>query len=288
MLTLKASAKLNLYLHVLGRRAGGYHDIESLVAFTALADGLTIMPANELSLTVDGEFANEAGASETNLVLRAAEALRKHTGCTAGAALHLTKNIPVGAGLGGGSADAAACLRGLNRLWQLGLSQQDLRAIALPLGADVPMCLDSVPAIARGIGEDLTPLLGDMPPLYAVLVHPRTPLLTKDVYAAYKPGAPATAWQHTAAHGAAAFLATLATTRNHLQPAAVAVDSNVAEVLLTLETLQPASPFVRMSGSGACCFALYASASEAARAAAELARHYPHWWVKQTELLPAH
>jgi 4-diphosphocytidyl-2-C-methyl-D-erythritol kinase len=282
-LTLRAPAKINLFLHVLGRRADGYHTIETLVAFTELADELTITPSAELSLAVTGDFAADAGGGDANLVMRAAQALRDATGTQQGAALSLTKHIPVGGGLGGGSADAAAALRGLNRFWSLGLNQRELQTIAATLGADVPMCLQSVPAIARGIGEDLVPLLWPLPTLYAVLVHPRVPLLTKDVYAAFEVPTQAPAWQE-ATSDAATFLVSLAPTRNHLQRAAIRVSGHVAELLLTLETLQPTPPFVRMTGSGACCYALFTSRNDADKAAKTMRKQQPHWWMQVTTL----
>lgn len=279
----RAAAKLNLYLHVLNKRADGYHAIESLVVFTSLADEVTVKAADTLSLTTLGEFADAAGDGEGNLVLKAARALQEHTGCKQGAELTLTKNIPVGAGLGGGSADAAAALRGLNDFWQLGLNAAQLHALAVPLGADVAMCLASAPVIARGIGEQLSPLRHPLPALHALLVHPRTPLLTKAVYGAFtlQPSAPV--WEDRAMDTAAFFRA-LAATRNHLQPAAIAVDPIVAEILLALETLHPAPNLARMTGSGACCFALYETAETAARAAETLRQNYPNWWIKAVEI----
>jgi 4-diphosphocytidyl-2-C-methyl-D-erythritol kinase len=280
---LQAPAKLNLYLYLTGKRDDGYHLLESLVVFTELADIVEIEPSPALSLQVQGEFADSSGAVEDNLVLRAARALAAKAGVNHGARLTLTKNIPVGAGLGGGSADAAAVLRGLNRFWDLNISQQDLRWIATTLGADVAMCLDSMPAIARGVGDVLTPLLPPPPKLNVLLVHPRVPLLTKDVYKASRLGDPAPAWKPKSMKPKD-FIASLQETRNHLQRPAIAVDSRVAEVLLALETLQPTPDLVRMSGSGACCFGLYAEAQHAQQAHQRISKQYPHWWVALTTL----
>ena len=282
-ITVRAPAKLNLYLHILDKRADGYHSIESLVVFTQLADALVLTPkAHGLTLTVDGEFARDAGGDDTNLVLKAARALQAQAGISYGAIIQLTKNIPVGAGLGGGSADAAAMLRGFCRLWNIQLDQRSVRALATTLGADVAMCLDSVPVITRGIGEQLAPVLKPLPPLYALLVHPRRPLLTKDVYGAFTLGEAAPAWNEDAE-----FMTALKGMRNHLQRAAIAVDGHVAEVLLALETLQPAPELVRMTGSGACCFALYRDEAQGQRAAQQLAQHYPNWWVKLSAIARA-
>lgn len=283
-ITVTAPAKLNLYLHILGRRPDGYHLLESLVVFTSLVDRLRIEPAASLSLRVEGPFAADMGTHEQNLVQHAARALQAHTGTQHGARITLHKQIPVGAGLGGGSADAAAALRGLNDLWQLGLSDAALQALALPLGADVPMCLAARPVIACGIGEQLerAPAL---PVLHAVLVYPRRVLHSAAVYGAYRhEGArPSPALPHTT--DTPAWMAALGATRNDLQQAAIRLAPEVAEVLLALETVQPSPPVVRMSGSGACCFALYADANDAARASATLATHYPSWWVQAVRVI---
>lgn len=285
---LRAPAKLNLFLHLLGRRADGYHLLESLVVFTDLADTLAIEPAETLSLSVIGEFADEAGALDDNLVLRAARALQAKLPERKGAKLTLTKNIPVGAGLGGGSADAAAALRGLAHMWDAHLSQRDLRYLAAGLGADVPMCLDSAPSIARDTGTQVTPLLVPLPPLWVVLVYPNITLLTKAVYGAVgNEFAPAPNWKEDFL-SAGAFIHSLKPTRNDLQRPAIATNPVVAETLLALETVQPAAELVRMTGSGACCFALYANQADAESAAANLTRHYPEWWVKVTGLAPRH
>lgn len=283
-ITLRAYAKLNLYLHLLGRRADGYHTLESLVAFTDFADSITLNAAPALSLDVVGEFAADAGSAENNLVVRAANALQAYTSTALGAHITLTKNIPVGAGLGGGSADAAAVLRGLNRMWQLSLDKPTLSSIAAKLGADVAMCLDSVPAIARGVGELVTPSVQPLPHLNVLLVHPRVALLTKQVYAAVDmPTSGVASWLGVT-QPPAAFFEGLTATRNHLQRAAITVDPQVAQLLLALEMLQPAANFVRMSGSGACCYALFEDATHCARAAENMTKNYPHWWVAQTTL----
>lgn len=278
-LTLNAPAKLNLYLHLMGRRTDGYHLLESLVVFTDLADTLVIDAADELSLTLDGPFATAAGDTEHNLVLKAARALQLHTHTRHGARMSLIKNIPVGAGLGGGSADAAAALRGFNTLWGLGLSDGELASIGLTLGADVPLCLAGKPTIMRGIGEELAPFEAPLPTLTALLVYPNSPLATRAVYeACAKLPIPATSPWRPVMGEASSFLASLAPTRNHLQQAAIGLNVEVAEVLLALETLVVTPDFVRMTGSGACCFALYANAVDAKTAYAQIVREHPNWF----------
>ncbi len=283
-LTLVAPAKLNLYLHVLGKREDGYHDLESLVVFTEFADRLTVEPAEDLSLVVEGEFAEASGAAENNLVLKAARALQSKLPQRPGAKITLTKHIPVGAGLGGGSADAAATLRGLNRFWGMDLSYRDLLWMAGTLGADVPMCIASTPAIARGTGTELVPFLTHWPRISLLLVHPRVALLSKDVYGALELPKDARPSAEIPLHHPAILLDSLKSTRNDLQRAAIVREAKVAQVLLALETLQPAPSLVRMSGSGACCFAIYTDHTVANKAADSIARNHPDWWVKVTEL----
>lgn len=288
LLHLQAPAKLNLALHIQGRRADGYHLLESLVVFTEFGDTLSIAAADRLQLTIQGEFATEAGEGEHNLVLRAAKALQSATDCYKGARITLTKNIPVGAGLGGGSADAAAVLHGLQQLWKTELSADRLAALALPLGADIPMCLLSKPLIARGVGEVLAPLPQALPPLHVVLVHPRTPLLSGDVYRAlnYPLDVARESDLQVPDHGdGSSFTRWLATTRNDLQPPAMAISPIVAELLLAMETAQPSPLLVRMTGSGACCFALFSDAQAAERYARQVQAQYPQWWVKNTKII---
>lgn len=281
-----APAKVNLTLHILGKRADGYHDIESLTAFAQFGDGLEVCASDKLQLSVEGEFAAAAGGGDANLVLRAARLMQAKTDCTRGAAIRLEKYIPVGAGLGGGSANAAAVLHALNRLWALDVPLDTLLSWAPELGADVAMCLAARPTIARGIGEVLTPLPNALPEIHAVLVHPRTPLLTSDVYRALvmKDGAQPMLLTSPALQDFAQCITYLTHCRNDLQEAAMQVSPDVGRVLQALAKTIPRAPLVRMTGSGACCFALYATAQEAADAAVQLQTRHSGWWVKATAL----
>lgn len=275
-----APAKLNLYLHITGKRADGYHDLESLVVFTGLADMLTVQPGEGLSIAVSGPFADAAGADHDNLVLRAARLLQQVSGTQQGAAFTLEKNIPAGAGLGGGSSDAATALRLLNALWALGMTDAQLHVLATQLGADVAMFLQAPrPLLARGTGTELTPLATPLPPLHAVLVYPHTPLLTAAVYGRMSAPVPRPSW-----NDALEPLAQLAVMHNDLQRPAISLLPEVAEILLAFETALPTPLLARMTGSGACCFALYATAEEAARSADAIQRAHPHWWVASTKL----
>jgi 4-diphosphocytidyl-2-C-methyl-D-erythritol kinase len=170
-LTLSAPAKLNLYLHVIGRRDDGFHLLDSLVAFAAVHDTLVIEPASQLSLENTGTFGRSLPVSSDNLVMRAAERLRDLAGISEGARITLIKELPVASGIGGGSADAAAAIKGLARLWNLHPGQHDLSGLALDLGADVPVCLFGRPAFMGGIGEQIEPL-ADLPAVPLVLVNP--------------------------------------------------------------------------------------------------------------------
>ena len=306
-----APAKLNLFLHITGKRADGYHLLESMVVFTDLADTLTVEASDTLSLYVEGAFAKGSGEVYDNLVLRAARLLQPHT--THGARITLTKNIPVGAGLGGGSADAAATLRVLNAFWGLHLEDAALLALAPQLGADVAMCLHSRPLIASGVGEVIAPLAHPLPALHAVLVYPRTKLLSKDVYAALlpSPDAPKSALtspkgevtlvspsEYKTHHGLTsplgevefllrnsgegfpAFIHQLTSTRNDLQHPATTLSPEVVAVLHAMEAALPMPALVRMTGSGSCCFALFEHTDHAADYVRCLAKTHPNWWVK--------
>lgn len=279
MLTAKANAKLNFYLHIQGKRDDGYHLLESLVAFTSFGDQLAVEADNLLSLVVEGEFAKEAG-SDDNLVLRAARALQKTCKITQGARITLTKNIPVGAGLGGGSADAAATLKLLGKFWAVIPSHDQLHQIAVSLGADVPMCLANQPLIARGIGDEITLLKEPLPELYAVLVYPRVHLSTPDVYKRYQherdipPSVVMPAKTDL-------FLDSLKSTRNQLQRAAISLSPEVAEVLLALEGY-PQAKLVRMCGSGSSCFALCDNADSTVSLLKDMRKRYPDWWIEAT------
>ena len=282
-----APAKVNLYLHVTGRRPDGYHLLDSLAVFPAVGDRLLAMPAEALSLTFEGPFGavleGEADNPETgNLVLRAARAL----GGTAGARIVLEKQLPVASGIGGGSADAAATLRLLCRLWGLPLAcspvgsagaasaPAGLAAIALTLGADVPVCLASRPARMGGVGEALTPAPG-LPPAGMVLVNPGVALATAAVFRARGAGFSAPAELPASWPDAAAMANDLGKLRNDLEPPAIGLCPVIGVVLSALAAV-PGCLLARMSGSGATCFGLFPDAPTAEAAARALAR--PGWW----------
>jgi 4-diphosphocytidyl-2-C-methyl-D-erythritol kinase len=271
----RAPAKLNLDLHVTGRRADGYHLLDSLVVFLDLADELTLTPAASLDLRAQGPMAGDLPAGQGNIVLRAARALARATSVTDGAAITLDKRLPVAAGIGGGSADAAAALRGLCRLWGVRPEPEALAELALGLGADVPACLDGRPLRMCGVGERLDPL-ADLPPLDLVLVNPRRPLATADVFRTL--ALPQGGLEEPPAALDLAPLDRLPRSRNDLEAPAQARLPEIGRVLAALgET--PGCRLARMSGSGPTCFGLFADAPAAQAAALELARRQPGWWV---------
>jgi 4-diphosphocytidyl-2-C-methyl-D-erythritol kinase len=270
-----APAKVNLHLHVLGRRPDGYHEIDSLVAFADIGDHLHAAPAAQLSLTLGGpEAAGLAGLGDDNLVLRAARHLAADAGIAAGAALDLEKHLPVAAGLGGGSSDAAAALTVLAKLWRL--PAESAAGVAARLGADVPVCLHGRPAWVGGFGERITPAPG-LPQAGILLANPRIALPTAAVFKARR-GAFGTPGRFAPMPADARGLAkALALCRNDLTEAAIALVPEIAVVLARLEAL-PGALFARMSGSGASCFALFADRTAAAGAARILAAAEPGWW----------
>jgi 4-diphosphocytidyl-2-C-methyl-D-erythritol kinase len=278
----QAPAKINLTLRVLGRRADGYHALESLVAFAELSDTLTLAPGDAPSFDVSGPFAASCGPAADNLVLKACAALGERTAGLLTGRFSLVKNIPVAAGLGGGSADAAAALRLLARCNKMKLDDVRLMQSARVVGADVPVCLDPQPRIMRGVGDELSAPL-KMPRLAALLVNPGIALATRDVFAKINPPQAAQKPLADVPDEAEALFAFLAGTENDLTLAATHCAPVVAEVIEHLRVL-PGVRLARMSGSGATCFALFGSASEAAAAAQKLLASRKDWWVCPTIL----
>jgi 4-diphosphocytidyl-2-C-methyl-D-erythritol kinase len=278
----KAPAKVNLTLRVLGRRADGYHDIESLVAFAGVGDALTFMPGGALALAVGGPTAAAAGDVADNLVLKAARALAERVEGLKLGRFTLSKRLPVSAGLGGGSADAAAALRLLARANRMAPDDPRLLQAARATGADVPVCLDPRARLMRGIGDILSAPL-DLPRLFALLVNPGVAVATKDVFAALNvPHAEHIAQAPTPA-GPAGLLAEIANGRNDLEGPGIELEPAIADVLAVLRKL-PGCRLARMSGSGATCFGLFDSTRAATAAARTLRVGYPAWWARATVL----
>lgn len=281
-----APAKVNLALHVTGQRQDGFHRLHSLCVFTELADHVTVAPAAADSLNVCGPFAPDMPTGRSNLVTRALEKFRNRfpKALEHGVAISLDKHLPVAAGLGGGSADAAAVLRALARLSTHAIADADLFALASTLGADVPMCVLSRPCEVTGIGERIRPLNG-FPAMHLVLVNPGVPVPTPEVFRRLvdrvnepMPGLP------DVFERAALVSLWLEETRNDLEPPATEIVPAIAEILSAL-AITPGCSHARMSGSGATCFGLYGSASAAHQAAHDLRARMPQYWVAATPIL---
>lgn len=279
----RAPAKINLTLHVLGRRPDGYHALDSLVAFSGFGDTLTLVPGGALSLTVTGPTGEASGTVDDNLVLRAARALQERRAGIAAGAFHLVKRLPVAAGIGGGSSDAAAALRLLARLNGVAPDDALLLDAARATGSDVPVCL--VPRARRmsGAGEHVGEPLG-LTPLHAVLVNPGVAVATPEVFRglSLNRGEEVAGAAHPAvAAGLSreAAIRLLSDTRNDLEPPALALAPVIGEALDALRAA-PGCRLARMSGSGATVFALFDNRRGAARAARDLARVRRTWWVK--------
>jgi 4-diphosphocytidyl-2-C-methyl-D-erythritol kinase len=278
----RAPAKINLTLHVLGRRADGYHDIESLVAFAGVSDALTFAPGPALALAVSGPTAAAAGDVGDNLVLKAARALAERVERLTLGRFALSKRLPVAAGLGGGSADAAAALRLLAGANAIALDDPRLMQAARATGADVPVCLDPRARLMRGTGDILSAPL-DLPRLFTVLVNPGVAVSTREVFAALNLPPDKRAAQADPRPGRAELLAETAAGRNDLEGPAIELQPAIADVLAVLRKL-PDCRLARMSGSGATCFGLFRSTRTASAAARTLRVGYPAWWVRATVL----
>ncbi len=278
-----APAKLNLTLHVTGKRADGYHELDSLVAFADLHDTISVRPATEVGLSLTGPFAPALADEADNLVLKAARALAVAASVSNGAAIDLNKRLPVAGGIGGGSADAAAALRALAALWKIDLSAPGLSGLAMALGADVPVCLAGRAAYMSGAGErlDPAPLL---PPAALVLANPMRPLATKAVFDAFDGRFTAADRFEHAPADARELADLLAARRNDLTEPARQCLPEIGAVLEALNAA-PGALIARMSGSGATCFALFAGPAEAERAANAIASAHTDWWVRAGRLV---
>ncbi len=266
-------AKINLALHVRRRRADGYHELETLFAFAETGDRLKATPSERLGLTITGPFADGLTIGPDNLVLRAVAQLGAANGITPRIAFTLEKNLPIAAGIGGGSADAAAALRLAARFWGEASLRVKPAEIALSLGADVPACLVSQSCHGTGVGEHLSPLPGrGLAGLPILLVNPRQPCPTGPVFTAWdgvdRGKLDPDAWREG---------------RNDLQAPACALVPVIGDVLSRLQAL-PGARLVRMSGSGATCFALFDTMDDAQAAAGAIARTRPNWWTLATRL----
>ncbi|MEM9440249.1 MAG: 4-(cytidine 5'-diphospho)-2-C-methyl-D-erythritol kinase [Pseudomonadota bacterium] len=271
-----AYAKINLDLRICHRRPDGYHNLDSIVVFANVGDKLTFTPADDLTLTVDGPFGLDLSSDDDNLVIRAAKALAHLAGREARARIRLEKHLPIAAGIGGGSADAAATLRGLIRLWKLPVTTSDLLPLATSLGADVPVCLKSTAARMQGIGDVLTSL---SPPtsLPLVLINAGKAISTPDVFRALgeHSGLRSSKLDDVTRQG---FRDHLQSSVNDLESAAIQIEPIIRSVLDVISA-EPGCFFARMSGSGATCFGVFDTPGFRDAAVSTLKGRYPSWWV---------
>lgn len=274
-----APAKINLFLHVGERRPDGYHDLESLAAFADVGDELCFRDSGETSLEIHGPFADGLAGDESNLVFRAAVAMSKGFGTTRGAHIVLEKNLPVSSGIGGGSADAAATMRGLSQLWGINADTKTLRTLAESLGSDVPVCVASVPSWMEGRGERVTEI-PNLPGLSVVLVNPGVEISTSEIFAALKQRRGVGIRRPPAFATTNELLEFLRATTNDLEPPAGAVAPIINETLDALRSTRGVE-LARMSGSGATCFALYQDMAHASAAVSTLNRAQPGWWARK-------
>ena len=276
-----APAKVNLYLHVTGRRDDGYHLLDSLVVFADVGDRITINEAPVLILRHAGPFADALPRPGQNLIVKAATALRDAFSIDAGAAIILEKNLPVASGIGGGSADAAAAIRGLCRLWDIRVDDPRVSQVALSLGADIPVCLGRTTCVMRGIGEELRPVSG-VGPFAAVLVNPGIDVPTPAVFKA-RTGwfSDPVAWPDPSNVGDV--ISNLLQTHNDLEVPAISLAPEIGDVLAALADI-PGVLQARMSGSGATCFAIFETTEAAQAATAQLKRGHPAWWTAATNI----
>ena len=277
---IQARAKINWTLNVVGRREDGYHLLDMLMQPLALHDTLRIEPAEGLRLTIDG--ADTLSVGEDNLILRAAKALQTAGGVSSGADIRLTKRIPMGAGLGGGSADAAAALKGLNALWELDFNLNQLCAIGEKLGADIPFCLHDAPRRAQGIGEILTPIASRVFPL--VLVQPCAALSTKEVFNAYHSGVYQAPDNEKAMDALAAgdLNALKKYAGNVLESASIPLRPEIREAKEAL--YQSGAAFAQMTGSGSVVFGAFESKDVALKANEALKQRYATCILTETAL----
>jgi 4-diphosphocytidyl-2-C-methyl-D-erythritol kinase len=271
---------------VLGQRSDGYHLLDSLVMFANVGDVVRVESGPKLALEITGPFANDLAAAdpETNLVIRAARALASLGGIQPTATITLEKNLPVAAGVGGGSSDAAAALHALKVLWGLDTSHADLAALGLEIGADVPACLAGQTLYMAGAGKQID-LAPSMPTLSLVLVGPNAPLSTAQVFKAFN-----AKWSNPGrlapTDATVDFVQELASRHNDLQAPAMALQPTIGEALGALAAGQGCL-LARMSGSGVVCFGIFGSLGAAEVAAASIARQQPNWWVVATETIGA-
>jgi 4-diphosphocytidyl-2-C-methyl-D-erythritol kinase len=286
LISLSASAKINLYLHVIKHRQDGYHELDSLVTFAGIHDNIHLTPTTDLKLFLTGPYRNDLGLENNNLVIKAAIALREKTGVNLGANIVLEKNLPVASGIGGGSADCAAVLKGLVQLWKIDINISDLNQLCLQLGSDIPVCYHGQTAFMSGRGEIINNA-PTLPSCWLVLVNPGFSLSTRAVFKARQKILKknySQSGQFLVSPKTTNQLASLLKERsNDLTEAAISLQPEISEVLKALRNTDSVL-LTRMSGSGATCFGVYDNFSSAKLAAKNISFNYPNWWVRPTPI----
>ncbi|AIL65647.1 4-diphosphocytidyl-2-C-methyl-D-erythritol kinase [Rickettsiales bacterium Ac37b] len=283
--TLKAKAKINLFLHVTSRTENNYHNLESIVAFANdIYDIISIKSSNSLYLTMDGPFSSSLSATD-NLILKAAFCLQNYTNTSYGAHIHLTKNIPVAAGLGGGSSDAAAVLKLLNNFWKLDITDFTLYNICAKLGSDIPICYYGKYSYFSGKGEIITPIETTCPKIYALLINPLIATSTQAVFYNLREeefSKPFSNRPQSFLH-LLELIEFLKIQKNDLEKSAIRLVPEINDIINVLNS-QNGCILSRMSGSGATCFGLFTSLEEAKHALTTIQKHHGNWWSDVTLL----
>jgi 4-diphosphocytidyl-2-C-methyl-D-erythritol kinase len=280
--SIHAPAKINLYLNVIGRRSDGYHELDSLVGFTAYGDLIQAKLHEKLYFQINGPFGSSLQVNDDNLIVRAARALVKETSYAGGAHITLKKNLPVASGIGGGSADAAATLKALNLLWKTGLVDEELAALGLKLGADIPVCILGKAARMSGIGESVSKV-ENFPSLGVLLINSGIPISTFKVFHMHR-GNFSSKTKLQSIGDTKVLYEFLAHQKNDLQDLAIQIAPGINEVLDILSA-EPDCRLVRLSGSGATCFGLFDNETLAKASGRSISRNYPNWWVQPTHFI---
>ena len=284
MISFLAPAKINLYLHVLNKLDTGYHTLDSLVIFSDFSDQVDVWPSNQIELEIKGPFATALTNGSQNIVLRAAKELQAYLGVSFGAKIVLNKKIPVAAGLGGGSSDAAATIKALLKLWRVDFEKRDISVMALELGADVPVCLFSQPSFVGGVGEKIYPILS-FPPVHIVLINPRIEVPTGQIFSNYKGPFNQSARFEIAPKTAEELVRFLKDKgSNDLVKPAIEIAPEI-EMALNFLNSDVNCKFANMSGSGATCFGIYLNFFHANEAFKKCKKAYPNWWAVSTKLV---
>lgn len=278
MMQLPAPAKINLFLHITGRREDGYHSLQSLIFFADIGDRIAVEVADRNQLIATGPYAAQLPAPEENLVMRALAALQREYPDIPPLQIHLEKRLPVASGIGGGSSDAAAVLRAAVALSQREYTPLALQPLLLSLGAEMPVCYAAEPALVQGIGEQVTPW-PVLPEWGVVLINPNLLLPTKEVFAAMQASAYCSAQEFHAPRTAGEWKTLALETHNNMTAAAASLLPGIEEILQVLAA-EPECFLARMSGSGATCFGLFENRAMAVQAAQRLSTGHPEWWVE--------